>query len=139
LAIIIESLLLEVVTIDTALRNKKDLPRMEHNEDLARLEQFVERLVGNHNQLKKEKNELTAQLQEKQQEIIELQKTVKGLQEDRGVMHNQVTGLIDRIGEWEKILDNEGTAQNSDSGEGQARSLSKESSSLFNVATEQPL
>jgi len=112
---------------------------MEHNEDLARLEQFVERLVGNHNQLKKEKNELTAQLQEKQQEIIELQKTVKGLQEDRGVMHNQVTGLIDRIGEWEKILDNEGTAQNSDSGEGQARSLSKESSSLFNVATEQPL
>ena len=112
---------------------------MEHNEDLERLEQFVERLIGNHNQLKKEKKELTAQLQEKQQEIIELQETVKGLREDRGVMHNQVTGLIDRIGEWEKILDNEGPEQNHESGEGQAQSLSKESSSLFNVATEQPL
>ncbi|MFC1843677.1 hypothetical protein ACFLZ5_02695 [Thermodesulfobacteriota bacterium] len=112
---------------------------MENNENLVRLEQFVERLIENHNQLKKEKNELTAQLQEKQQEIIELQATVKSLQEDRGVMHNQVTGLIDKIGEWEKVLDTEGTAQNSDSGEGQAQSLSNESSSLFNVATEQPL
>ena len=42
---------------------------MEHNEDLARLEQFVEKLVGSHNQLKKEKNEILVQVQEKQQEI----------------------------------------------------------------------
>ena len=79
------------------------------------------------------------QLQEKQQEIAELQETVKSLQEDRSVMHNQVTGLIDRIGEWEKILDQEGTGQNSDSEEGHSQSLSKEPSTLFNVSTEQPL
>ena len=112
---------------------------MEQNEDLARLEQFVEKLLASHNQLKKEKNEMIAQLQEKQQEIAELHETVKNLQDDRSVMHNQVTGLIDRIGEWEKILDNEGDGQNSDSGESQSQNLSKDSSSLFNVATEQPL
>ena len=112
---------------------------MEQNENLVRLEQFVERLIENHNQLKKESNELTAQLQEKQQEIIDLQETVKCLQEDKGVIHNQVTGLIDKIGEWEKVLDTEGTAQNSDSGKGKGQNVSNESSSLFNVATEQPL
>ena len=112
---------------------------MEHSVNLGRLEQFVEKLINNHNQLKNEKSVLTAQLQEKQQEIVELQETVKSLQEDRSVMHNQVTGLIDRIGEWEKILDKEGTGNNSGSGEGEARSLSNESSSLFTLATEQPI
>ena len=42
---------------------------MENSEDLARLEQFVEKLIGSHNQLKKEKNEMMAQMQEKHQEI----------------------------------------------------------------------
>jgi SMC interacting uncharacterized protein involved in chromosome segregation len=111
---------------------------MEQSENLGRLEQFVEKLIDNHNQLKNEKSKLMAQLQEKQQEIVELQETVKSLQEDRSVMHNQVTGLIDRIGEWEKILDKEGTGHNSDSGE-EARNLSNESSSLFTIATEQPV
>ena len=112
---------------------------MEQNEDLARLEQFVEKLLDSYNQLKKEKNEMSAQLQEKQLLIDELHETVKSLQDDRGVMHNQVTGLIDRIGEWEKILDQEGGRQNTGPEKRQAQDLSKESSSLFNVATEQPL
>ena len=49
---------------------------MENNEDLVRLEQFVEKLIGSHNQLKKEKSEMLAQVQEKQQEIAELQEMV---------------------------------------------------------------
>ena len=110
---------------------------MENNEDLARLEQFVEKLIGSHNQLKKEKDEMMAQMQEKQQEIAELQEKVKTLQEDRSTMHNQVTGLIDRIGEWEKVLDQEGTGGNSDLEEGQTQNIANDSSSLFNVATEQ--
>ena len=111
---------------------------MEQNEDLARLEQFVEKLLDSYNQLKKEKNEMSAQLQEKQLLIDELHETVKSLQDDRGVMHNQVTGLIDRIGEWEQIFDQEGAAPNSNSEESQAQNLSNESATLFNVATEQP-
>jgi predicted nuclease with TOPRIM domain len=117
---------------------KEDFSSMENNEDLARLEQFVEKLIGSHNQLKKEKKEMMGQVQEKQQEIAELQETVKSLQEERGTMHNQVTGLIDRIGEWEKVLDQEGSGKNSDLEEGQSQNLSNDSSSLFNVATEQP-
>ena len=113
---------------------------MEHNEDLARLEQFVEKLVENHNQLKNEKIEMTAQLKKKEQEVAELQDTIKCLEEDRSVMHNQVTGLIDRIGEWEKILDRETEAeQPGESVEDQPQNLTKENSSLFNVGTEQPL
>ena len=118
---------------------KEDLSSMEHNVDLARLEQFVDKLLDSHNRLKREKNEMLAQLQEKQLVIDELHETVKSLQGDRSVMHNQVTGLIDRIGEWEKILDHEGDGKNAGPEERQAQNLSKESSSLFNVATEQPL
>ena len=112
---------------------------MENNEDLARLEQFVDKLIGSHNQLKKEKDEMMAQMQEKQQEIAKLQEMVKSLQEDRGVMHNQVTGLIDRIGEWEKVFDQDDSGQSSKSENEQTQNLSEESPSLFNVATEQPL
>jgi uncharacterized coiled-coil DUF342 family protein len=103
---------------------------MEHNEDLARLEQFVEKLIDSHNQLKKENSEINAQLQAKQQEITELQ-------EDRSVMHNRVSGLIDRIDKWEKTFEQEELGLNSDSGDGQTRKLSKKSSSLFNVTAEQ--
>ncbi len=110
---------------------------MEHNEDLAKLEQFVEKLIGSHNQLKNENNKMKAQFQEKQQEIVELQETIKSLQEDRSVMHGRVTGLIDRIDDWEKTFESEDSEQGSSSGEGQAQDLSKKSSSLFNVTAEQ--
>ena len=38
---------------------------MEHNEDLARLEQFVEKLLDSHNQLKNENSEINEQLRAK--------------------------------------------------------------------------
>ena len=110
---------------------------MEQNEDLARLEQFVEKLIGSHNQLQKEKDEMLAQVQAKQQEIAELQEMVKNLQEDRSVMHNRVTGLIGRIGEWEKVLDQDGAGGKSESGEGETKERLQKSSSLFNVTAGQ--
>jgi predicted nuclease with TOPRIM domain len=111
---------------------------MEQNEDLLRLEKFVEKLIFSHDQLKNENNEIHAQLQVNQQEIAELQATIKNLQEERSVMHNRVTGLIDRIDEWEKTFDQEGSSQNSDSGNGETRSVSKKSSTLFKVSAERP-
>jgi len=110
---------------------------MEQNEDLARLEKFVEKLIDSHNQLKNESSEINAQLQAKQQEISELQEIIKNLQEDRSVMHNRVTGLIDRIDVWEKAFDQEGPVQKSDSEDDKTQSLSKKSSSLFNVTAGQ--
>jgi len=110
---------------------------MEHKEDLTRLEQFVEKLVESHNQLKNENSEINTQLQAKQQEIAELQEVIKNLQEDRNVMHNRVTGLIDRIDEWEKIIDQKESGQNSDSVARKKKKQSKKSSSLFKVTAEQ--
>ena len=110
---------------------------MEHNEDLTRLEQFVEKLVESHNQLKNENTEINSQLQAKQQEITELQEVLKNLQEDRNIMHNRVTGLIDRIDEWEKVIDQKESGPNSDSVGTKKKNLSKKSSSLFKVTTEQ--
>ena len=106
---------------------------MEQNEELARLEQFVEKLIESHNQLKNEKNKMMAQMQEKELEVAELQEKVKNLQEDRSAMHNRVTGLIGRIDEWEKVIDQEGGGQETDAREGASRELSKKSSSLFNM------
>ena len=110
---------------------------MEHGEDLERLEQFVERLLASHDQLKSENNQIKALMQQKEQEIAELNEMNKGLQEDRNVMHDRVTGLIDRIDEWEEVL---GTAENGQaegSTSGRAKNVTKESSPLFNVGAEQ--
>lgn len=109
---------------------------MENNEDLARLEQFVEKLIQSHNQLKSENSDLNAQLYAKQQEITELQTLIKNLQEDRSVMHNRVTGLIDRIDEWEKAFEPEEPSSNSGVVKDDTENPSKKSSSLFNVAAE---
>jgi len=115
-------------------------PGMEHNDDLVRLEQFVEKLIESHNQLKNEKSEMLAQLHEKEQQIVDLKDEVKTLQEDRSVMHNQVTGLIDRIGEWEKILDQDKEAgRDNDAVEEQSQNVTKEASSLFHVGSDQSL
>ena len=106
---------------------------MEQNEELARLEQFVEKLIESHNQLKNEKNKMMAQVHEKELEIAELQEKVKNLQEDRSAMHNRVTGLIGRIDEWEKVIDQEEEGQESGARGGAPQELSKKSSPLFNV------
>ncbi len=110
---------------------------MEHNEDLARLELYVEKLIDSHNQLKNKNSEMYDQLQAKQQEITDLQEMVKNLQDDRSVMHNRVSGLLDRIDEWEKAFDQEEQKKMSESGDKKTKALSKKSSSLFNVASEQ--
>lgn len=110
---------------------------MGNNEDLGRLEQFVEKLLASHNQLKSENHEIKALLQQKEQEILELKEMNKGLQEDRSVMHDRVTGLIDRIDEWEKVFESTGTVQNNSPGRGQAQNVTQESSPLFNVGAEQ--
>ncbi len=111
---------------------------MEHGEDLGRLEQFVERLLASHNQLKNENHGIKTLLQQKEQEIAELEETNKGLQEDRGVMHGRVTGLLDRIDEWEKALDSSETGSlGGASNSGQSQEVSKDASPLFNVGAEQ--
>jgi len=111
---------------------------MENNEDWVRLEQFVEKLIVSHNQLKNENSEINAQLQAKQQEIAELHEMIKNLEKDRNVMHNRVTGLIDRIDEWEKVFDQDSDDQITGSANDANKGIAKKSSSLFKVTPEQP-
>lgn len=110
---------------------------MGNSEDLGRLEQFVEKLLASHNQLKSENHEIKELLQQREQEIVELKEMNKGLQEDRSVMHDRVTGLIGRIDEWEKVFESTGSGQNDNSGSGQAQNVTQESSPLFNVGAGQ--
>lgn len=109
---------------------------MEQNEDLARLEQFVERLIESHNQLKKQNSELNGQLGAKEQEITELQEKIKNLQDDRSDMHNRVIGLIGRIDEWEKAFEQEKSVKHNGSDETTQQNMNKKSSSLFKVSAE---
>ena len=110
---------------------------MEQNQDLARLEQFVEKLIENHNKLKNENNEMHLKLQANQMEIAELQEKLKNLQEDRNVMHDRVTGLIDRIDEWEKNFEPDDSAKNTDSGDNGGGNVTKKSSPLFKMTSGQ--
>ena len=110
---------------------------MEHGVDLGRLEQFVERLLASHDQLKSENDEIKTLLLQKEQEIAELKEMNKGLQEDRSDMHDRVSGLIDRIDEWEEVLGTAETGQTDGSTSGKSQKITKESSPLFNVGAEQ--
>ena len=110
---------------------------MEHDKDLTRLEEFVERLVESHNQLKSENIAITNELLAKQQEINELREEIHNLQENRNVMHTRVIGIIDRIDEWEKVIEQNESGQNRDSAGKRKKNVTKKSSPLFKVSTEQ--
>ena len=74
---------------------------MENSEDLARLEQFVEKLIGSHNQLKKEKNEMMAQMQEKQQEIVDIYRNNQAQQKllkQKAILTNKIAeGAVNKL------------------------------------------
>jgi predicted RNase H-like nuclease (RuvC/YqgF family) len=111
---------------------------MEQNEGLARLEKFVERLIASYNQLKAQNSRIAAELQAKEQENVELRRTVEDLRDNRSEMHSRVTGLLERIDTWEKTFDQESSGQGGDATDKEPQGLSGKSSSLFDVASEQP-
>ncbi len=78
---------------------------MVHEEELGRLEQFVERLIDNYNGLKAENSNLKERLEKIEQQDMQNQELLNTLQNDRTVMHERVTGMISKIEDWEKSLD----------------------------------
>ena len=78
---------------------------MVHEDELGKLEQFVERLIDNYNELKTENSSLKERLEKIEQQNMQNQELVNTLQSDRTVMHERVTGMISRIEDWEKSLD----------------------------------
>ena len=75
---------------------------MRYEEDLGRLEQYVEKMLAGYNDLKRKNDELQASLQQKEEDNKDLQEQVSSLRENRNIIRNRVTGLIGKIEEWEQ-------------------------------------
>lgn len=88
---------------------------MENNAELVRLEEFVDKLLTKYNNLKSEYHALQDTLQERDAECADLKNTVFNLSTERSEVGNRVTGLIDRIEQWESEHD-AGIAEKSNTG-----------------------
>ena len=85
---------------------------MENGNELERLEQFVDKLLGKYNSLKKEYADLEATFWELQGEFDNLNAETTGLRAERAVVGERVAGLISRIELWES---EQGSNQGQDS------------------------
>lgn len=89
---------------------------MENNAELARLEEFVDKLLAKYNQLKSDYHALQETLRERDAECAELKSNVFNLSTERTEVGNRVAGLLDRIEQWES----EQTVNAGERGGGQA-------------------
>ncbi len=89
---------------------------MENNAELARLEQFVDKLLTKYHELKEEFHALQATLQERDAECAELKNRLDELSNERAVVGERVSGLIGRIEQWEAEQEGFG-AENTDNQE----------------------
>ena len=80
---------------------------MENNAELIRLEQFVDSLLTKYKQLKQSYTALEAALEQKQAECDTLNEKVEELRGERSVVVERVSGLIDRMEQWEGELETE--------------------------------
>jgi len=74
---------------------------MENNAELARLEQFVDKLLTKYHELKSEYHAVQATLREREEECLELKDKIAGLSNEQTVVSERVSGLIGRIEQWE--------------------------------------
>lgn len=77
---------------------------MENENDLARLEKIVTKMLGNLNQLKQENKDLQVQLTSKEEEIEKLESRINSMTTDNEKVNSRVTSLIGSIEEWETAL-----------------------------------
>jgi len=74
---------------------------MESNAELARLEEFVDKLLTKYNELKDEYHATQATLQERDDECADLKGQIADLTSERSFVGERVAGLIGRIEQWE--------------------------------------
>ncbi len=74
---------------------------MEENNELIRLEQFVDKLLNKYKELKQRHDSLKVALDQRDNECAELKGKIDNLDSERVVVGERVTSLIDRIEEWE--------------------------------------
>ncbi len=75
---------------------------MENVEALARLEQYIENLLTNCRELRGENKILSDKLMRRERELADLNEKNAALQDNKKVVYNRVSGLIEKLEEWEK-------------------------------------
>ncbi len=106
---------------------------MENNAELAKLEQFVDKLLTKYHELKQELHTLQATLQERDAECTDLKGQLSELSHERVVVGERVSGLIGRIEQWEAEqggLEGEHTDDDQDQGGVQSSLFEGDSESL---------
>lgn len=74
---------------------------MEYSAELARLEEFVDKLLAKYNMLKSECHALQETLRQRDDECKELKHRVSELSAERTDVGTKVSNLLDRIELWE--------------------------------------
>ncbi len=87
---------------------------MENKTELVRLEEFVDNLLAKYKQMKETCATLEIMLEERDAECSKLMETIGELRSERSVVGERVTGLIDRIEQWESELEGDELSGDSD-------------------------
>ncbi|MDD2465805.1 MAG: cell division protein ZapB [Desulfobulbus sp.] len=74
---------------------------MEYSAELARLEEFVDKLLNKYNTIKSECHALQETLRQRDNECADLKNKVFELSAERTEVGGKVSGLLDRIEQWE--------------------------------------
>ncbi len=91
---------------------------MGSDNELIRLEQYIERLLSGYAELKKEKQNIETRLVELQTENEKYKQELDSLDSDRGLMRDRVNSLIGQIEQWEKELEEKEGSDKSSADEG---------------------
>jgi len=74
---------------------------MMQDSELGRLEGFVSKLLDRFNALQADKKRVDGLLVQREETISALQNELESLKDERGEVSNRVSGLLERIEEWE--------------------------------------
>jgi septal ring factor EnvC (AmiA/AmiB activator) len=84
---------------------------MSQDNELRRLEQFVEKLLGRFNDLREEKSQLQQKLTAQEKMIGELRRSLAVGDEERSKISQRVGKMVEQIEAWESGLDDEGAVE----------------------------
>jgi flagellar biosynthesis chaperone FliJ len=80
---------------------------MASDNELVRLEEYIERLLSGYSKLKKEKQNIEQRLGELQAENDKYRQELESIDSERGVMRDRVNSLIGQIEQWEAEIEGE--------------------------------
>jgi chromosome segregation ATPase len=83
---------------------------MMQDSELGRLEDFVTKLLERFNALQADKKKVDDLLLQREGAIADLQEELAALKDERGEIGNRVSGLLERIEEWEADVNESGNA-----------------------------